>query len=541
MISLYQFGTFDVSNYGDLLFPLLTRKRLEKIDANVIAVSPTNKKPIFKDHAIAKSIDDVEFRRPAAVLIGGGNIIHLAPTRLRDYYCDTSFISSYPDLWVGSSCLADLGIPVCWNAPGVPGPFSDEEVPIVRDCLKRSTYISVRGHQSREFLFRTYPEAVIEVVPDPAWEISGLWTGDQLAKAYEDAFVRRHKKPPHRSIAVHLNSRYMTGSLVETIAQILDKISISMDVTVILIGVGPCHGDDELARQAGFHMKTLPLIIDQPESLMEVAACIACSKAYAGSSMHGFITASAFGVPGICVVNGTNIKFQELKAQFDDESILADSWQTAAYRLPTIDTDIKRANLCKIKSKMLVQLDSHWNRILKVINQQKNSFSSDEDIVSLNDNKNFLKYRVSLLVNNAAKYVRLHNDVMAKLLDTRKTIAEKELVTAEKDQTIINAKAVIAEKELNSQKDRLAIARRDIEISRYRQELYSVYTSRSWRYTAPLRRCDRIIRSLSCIMHTRGIRKVIKGAYFMLPQRIRQNSIVERLKTRFKRNETIIY
>jgi hypothetical protein len=84
-----------------------------------------------------------------------------------------------------------------------------------------------------------------------------------------------------------------------------------------------------------------------------------------------------------------------------------------------------------------------------------------------------------------------------------------------------------------------AVAEKNRANHRYREELYSVYTSRSWRYTAPARKIGNLIRRLSRLLHKPWIRAVIKRAYFLLPPLIRNSRFVENHKNRFKSRETI--
>jgi len=83
------------------------------------------------------------------------------------------------------------------------------------------------------------------------------------------------------------------------------------------------------------------------------------------------------------------------------------------------------------------------------------------------------------------------------------------------------------------------IAEKDQAIAHYREELYSVYTSRSWRYTTPLRKIGTLIRRVLRLPHKPRIRAVINRAYFMLPAFIRKSRLTENLKNRFKSKEMI--
>jgi len=68
----------------------------------------------------------------------------------------------------------------------------------------------------------------------------------------------------------------------------------------------------------------------------------------------------------------------------------------------------------------------------------------------------------------------------------------------------------------------------------YFDELYRVYTSRSWRYTAPARKIGSFVRWILGFKHSSRFQKVLKGVYFMLPTLIRNTRLISNLKKRFK-------
>lgn len=413
MDSVYQFGTFDVPNYGDLLFPLLAQKRLAKLNTKITCVSPIGSKPVWSDCFASIGIDEIENIAPSTgILIGGGNIITLFPTRLPAYNHGFTPLLGYSDMWVGASNLAMEGSPICWNAPGVQASFPKEQWPLVRDCIERSAYVSVRDELSRDCLLETYPDANISVVPDPAWEISNLWTKEDLSKYHEMAFVARgNKKKPNRSIVIHLNFRYLASASLKKVAGYLDKVSTKMDAQLVLIAIGPCHGDDEIARLVGKRMKTNPLIVDQPSSLKEIAGCIAHAEAYVGSSMHGLITASSFGVPGICVVTGNKIKFQGLKTQFNQNNTWSQSWEQIPKQLYNMDMDEKRNQLHQLRHEIQNKIDKHWDNITAIF--QKHGQCHDKvSEKTANDvaRQRFASYRTNLVFTQAMKYFVLYED-----------------------------------------------------------------------------------------------------------------------------------
>src|SRR3990170_406251 len=91
VMRLVQFGTFDVSNYGDLLFPLITRQQFTDIPGFTLqAASPIGGAPDMQDCEPCSGVLDIVENPQGfdAALIGGGNIIHCMPSHLEAYSVD---------------------------------------------------------------------------------------------------------------------------------------------------------------------------------------------------------------------------------------------------------------------------------------------------------------------------------------------------------------------------------------------------------------------------------------------------------------------
>jgi len=123
--------------------------------------------------------------------------------------------------------------------------------------------------------------------------------------------------------------------------------------------------------------------------------------------------------------------------------------------------------------------------------------------------------------------------------DLRDTNAQQETVIAERDQALKKANTDIANlQSITAEKD-YAIADKDRQIHSYRQELYSVYTSRSWRFTLPMRKVGTVIRRILTIPHRPWLRAKIKWVYFLMPALVRNSRLIDNLKNRFKNKEIL--
>jgi hypothetical protein len=148
------FGTFDAENYGDLLFPLLAERRLRNHfpDLTLDPVSPVGGPPVWGDSPSSIGYDEFSGRREdyQGFLVGGGNIIRVTPSNLETYNKGVVPVLGYANLWAGLAAKNDDNrLPICWNAPGVPTPFPSSLHPLLRACLERVDYLSVRDDPSR--------------------------------------------------------------------------------------------------------------------------------------------------------------------------------------------------------------------------------------------------------------------------------------------------------------------------------------------------------------------------------------------------------
>jgi GT2 family glycosyltransferase/polysaccharide pyruvyl transferase WcaK-like protein len=368
-LRLVHFGTFDVENYGDLLYPLIARHRLAAAGIDITFVSPVGGPPVWADcvptvDPSAVVEDDVD-----GVLLGGGNIVHAGPAGV-DAYRGTGLTAllTYTRLWLKPSEIANArGIPLAWNAPGVPQAISPRAAEVLRWATARAGYLSVRDSPSLLNLRQAGVAEAVEVVPDSALEVAELWTPAELEEAREALFRAARREVPERWIVIHLNQRYISGP-AQSLAERLDRVAERLEATPVLLALGPCHGDDGVARSVGSKMKSGALVIDRPTGLRQIVAGIAGADAYLGSSMHGMITATAFGRPGVLVARdpARGGKFSGFMSQFQLGRWLAPGWAEAEELLVAV-LENGSADAAHVLPAAKPALDVHWARICDVL------------------------------------------------------------------------------------------------------------------------------------------------------------------------------
>lgn len=353
------FGTFDVANYGDLLFPRLLEWRLADIADEIVHISPVGGVPVYRDVAVSHSLADVQRDGTEfdAVVVGGGNILHDNGTNLATYRSVSQV--AYPRLWLGATQLATRQrIPLVVNSPGVPRPPGKVASPLMRRFAARADYFSVRDTYSQELL-RSTGVAGTTVVPDSALELRDMFTTN--APTNLDLPKRLEETLDARFAAVHINDRYKGGDLA-SLARYLDELSATLQAVIVLIAIGPCHGDDAFAEKVAEQMQSNPIVYGAPKAVEDVAYVISRACVYVGSSMHGFITAASFGVPALIVANhAAQHKFRGVLAHLNAEERLMPTWHDVSDLLRSSN---RQAALTRIDiDPALRRIDDHWTAL----------------------------------------------------------------------------------------------------------------------------------------------------------------------------------
>lgn len=370
-LRIAHFGTFDVENYGDLLFPLLLERRLKGISDSITHVSPVGGNPVWRDTVPTISTANA-LEHPAdfdAVIIGGGHLIHAVHNPNLAYRRNgiTRF-TAYPGLWLGAAYLAaQAAIPLVWNGPGVMVPFSDRLSEVLRWTAEVSDYIALRSPSAIEMFRHAGITTEIEWIPDTAWELDQLWDKAELARLYNELWSSQGQAVPDHSVVFNVKNMDYRETPQE-IAGRVDRICELIHARPILLAIGPL--DDQPQQNMRDFIQTPGLLIKRPSSLAEVTACLANASGYFGSSFHGMVAAAVFGHPGIMVVPDGNthrkIKCQELLTGYKLEISLCATWteaQAHASDLFAMPTALWK----QIADDAKPRLDTHWARVIKTL------------------------------------------------------------------------------------------------------------------------------------------------------------------------------
>lgn len=344
-------GTFDVENYGDLLFPLIAQAALSRRDQRirVRAISPNSKSSASWPFQVVTTKETHNII-PAlsALLIGGGQIVRFD----KHYPVHVPYGVNVPiAYWLVPAVLAaTIGKPVFWNAVGAwtgtpPAPWYTE---LIQRVFAASHFVGARDVASQVYLSKLAPKAAVHPLPDTAFSLAQLWPLNEPS----DDYVRWRQ-------ALNLDGQYIViqansaiGEYRSTIENIMRSFA---NVTAIILPVCWCHGD-----RAEIFPHFDGAIASSPHWLhpLLIREIIGRSQLLVASSLHACITGLCYGVPVLRAPFSpvpTDRKFELLKG-FDGLCTIDDDKSIERLLKRGIKTD---ARIAEIEER----LDRYWDDV----------------------------------------------------------------------------------------------------------------------------------------------------------------------------------
>ncbi|MCU1339193.1 MAG: hypothetical protein JWO19_4774 [Bryobacterales bacterium] len=289
-------GTFDVKNYGDLLFPLVLRHELgQRVPGTEVECFSYYEKmppdwpfpvsPISRLPDVVHSFD--------AVVIGGGHLIRFDKDVAAGYAPPSPEMHHPTSYWLFPALLAlEANVPLIWSAIGASSELPPWGCELLREVLRASTYISVRDDISQKALQELAGDREVLIVPDTVYGIRNLNLEKPTSvRPYVVIQATPHLKP-------------YAASIRELLLWLRTQ-----QYEAVLLPISPALGDDpEILKEIVGSGAVRRMWTDPAE----VVTTIANAAAVVGVSLHLSITALAFGVPVLRPFQNGLIKYQPL-------------------------------------------------------------------------------------------------------------------------------------------------------------------------------------------------------------------------------------
>jgi polysaccharide pyruvyl transferase WcaK-like protein len=295
-------GTFEVANLGDLLFPLVLEHHLRAAhgEVDVRLVGPLGGvAPMGLDRPVARALpfEHEAFWQQAApfdaIVLGGGELVHSGEVVIDR--------AGAPDRIRFAPFASDVGLlaearPVAWNAVGVPVDIPDALAPLLRSATASVDLLAVRDEASRSRLEAAGVERPVEVVPDTAVLVDDVIPLQVRVRAIER--LRAERRLPVTGgplVVVHLS--FATPAVLEETAAALVAVTHSRPTArFVLVALGETHGDGATLRSLAERVGASAVVVANP-SVEEAVAVLAAGDVVVSTSYHAVLLATTLGVP----------------------------------------------------------------------------------------------------------------------------------------------------------------------------------------------------------------------------------------------------
>ena len=319
------FGAFDRHNFGDLLFPHVLDALLPGENIVCAGLAERDMRPwgghrVRAWHALRDELKGAEVH----LLHAGGELLTCSAWQAavmllppQEAQAHIAYLTQHPQeqaAWVrrmtGSSARAPYVMASRrWpeltsvafhavggvNLPALPARMRDE----VLASLQSANHVSVRDQTTQAHLRAAGLSA--ELVPDAAVRVAELFATTISQHATQGEVLRLREALPQGYLAVQFSAAFGDDATVATLAAQLDELAASTGLGMVLFraGAAPWHDDLALLQRVAARMVSPHVRVMESLHLWDIAALIASSRGYCGSSLHGRIVAMAHALPRV--------------------------------------------------------------------------------------------------------------------------------------------------------------------------------------------------------------------------------------------------
>lgn len=362
-------GTYDIENYGDHLFPLIFKRKMElmKVDCDIFLFSPLGGMqgynqgvPVYPLVTLEQMHQEENFD---AIIIGGGGILHYAYGKQK-VKGDTDYVD-YPvfETWIIPSIVAMRNkVRIIWNIPGGYHSFIGSYAPLTKFFCQYVDYLSVRDEYTKKILVDSgiAPES-INVYDDSAFIMTECVSNQKLLKLRK-ALIKEQKY-----IVYHAN-RFLPKEAIPILVSNLNKLKDN-GYQIVLLPLAYTHDDQSILDQIQKYAKSTNydyLTFTKALDIYDLMSILAYNDLYIGVSFHGAVTALCHHRKVIAYDYMRNGKTKDLFLRFGLGDYYLEEIEYLGEAIDKIMNDSLESSFAMLKEKQL-NINSHFNRLKLVL------------------------------------------------------------------------------------------------------------------------------------------------------------------------------
>jgi hypothetical protein len=211
----------------------------------------------------------------------------------------------------------------------------------VSEALRSADHLSVRDEVTHAQLRGRGLDPTL--IPDPAVLVAQLFGQEIRSRSDESQELARVRDAfPAGWVATQFSADFGDDETLESIAAQLDGVHADTGLGFALFraGAAPWHDSLDVLDALVSRMRTKALVFE-PIHLWDICALIAGSRGFCGSSLHGRIVASAFGLARV------NVSHPSTRTETTKQHAYATTWEREAQpgvvSLPALGAGLRAA------------------------------------------------------------------------------------------------------------------------------------------------------------------------------------------------------
>lgn len=324
-------GAFDRYNYGDLLFPIIIEEYLKKYNPSICNEYELEYYGLIKSNLSnvggkeTKNLSELynkDIVNDSLVIVSGGEVIGSQNTNLYLHLCKTypefyvkniiikgirklfgreilniffrkkfDLKSDYP--WIIEPSHFNNNVHIVYNTVG--GRIPKNKFDYLQDQISKALYISVRENDVRDNIALSKTR----LYPDSATAMSVFFPLNILEQRVSEQ-TRNFVKNNPNYICIQTSLNIYKKNKDEFITQIKKIHSTSNQAKIALLPLGYASNHDDYVALKKIK-KQIPNLVEliDGNTIYDMMYIIGSSVFFAGTSLHGNITAMSYGVPHI--------------------------------------------------------------------------------------------------------------------------------------------------------------------------------------------------------------------------------------------------
>lgn len=383
-------GAFDRNNFGDLLMPIVFERQYKNkyknndVDFLYYGLSSKNMEELksCNTEKLCNCYNNCDI-----VIIVGGEVLsasyelmylNLQKSKIK-IFCVKAFNKLFPNLTNSFSkrmlngkeikpWILDKDKLNCreliYNTVG--GSINEQQNLI--EVIKKIDYISVRNNKNFKEISKINNSATL--YPDSVTAISKIIEEQEISDNTAKDIKTITKEPYFVFQTDYRNSK----DLIDDISEQIDKICNENNIRCILLPIGYAQGheDQKALKKIKKKCKCQNVVVPRMTNIFETLYILKESKTFIGTSLHGIIVSTSYGVPHMFFTNRIK-KLIDYSSTWPSSSNLYTDVATMSENYRFINTESERKKIDEIKEKYIELAFENFENINDIINRELNN------------------------------------------------------------------------------------------------------------------------------------------------------------------------